>query len=118
MNEITGSISMFFFSIQSYVLPINFVCLLVAFFGSLYVAIHARNIVCWIRTPLWYLGVACFLVAMSIVCEWTLGPTFVFSYSRFGNIGEMMINFFLAASAFLMFMQTIYQDIKSMKMRK
>lgn len=108
----------FFFTLQGMATKINFVCLLIAFVSSLYVAIHSRIIPIWIRTPLWYVGVSCFLVAISIGCEWTLGPQFIFSYSRFGLIGETMINFFLAVAGLIMLLHTVRKDVSSINMRR
>lgn len=113
-----GPISTFFFTVQGITLYLNLTFLLITFVGGLYVAIHARNIPIWIRTPLWYLGLSSFIVALSIIFEWTIGPQFILSYSRFGMIGEMMINGFLAVTALLMLFNTVYKDVRCMSKRK
>lgn len=113
-----STLTIFFFTLQSIALYLNIVFLLITFVGSLYVAIHARRIPIWIRTPLWYLGCTSLLVAGSIVCEWTLGPQFIMSYSRFGLIGETLINFFIALNSALMLVHTVIIDIKNSKMRR
>ena len=113
-----GPISTVFFTLQGVALYINLVCLLIIFVGGLYVAIHSRNIPLWIRTPLWYLGAISFLVSLSIIFEWTLGPQFILSYSRFGLIGEMLINLTLAVTALLMLINTVLRDIRGMKLRR
>jgi len=113
-----GSISLFFFTIQGYALYLNFAFLLMAFIGSLYVAIHSETIPNWIRTPLWYIGCSCFIVAISIVCEWTLGPQYLFSYSRFGLIGQTAVNFFIALTSLIMLIHTVWVDIKRAKLRR
>lgn len=113
-----NTISSLFFSLQGITLHLNLICLLVTFLGSLYVAIHSRAIPLWVRTPLWYLGVTSFIVALSIVFEWTLGPQFILSYSRFGPIGEMLINLNIAIASLLMFINTVYKDVCSIKYRR
>lgn len=112
-----GSLSMLFFTLQEYALYLNLAFLLITFIGSLYVAIHARNVPIWLRTPLWYLGCVSFLVAISIICEWTLGPQFILSYSRFGLIGETLINFVLATTSLIMLIHTVWKDIRNSKRR-
>lgn len=113
-----GPISTFFFTLQGIALQLNLVFLLISFIGGLYVAIHARNIPLWVRTPLWYLGATSFVVALSIIFEWTLGPQFILSYSRFGLIGEMLINLNIAVTALLMLINTVCRDISCMSKRR
>lgn len=113
-----GPISSFLFSLQGIALHLNLVFLLITFVGGLYVAIHARNIPLWVRTPLWYLGVTAFITALSIIFEWTLGPQFLFSYSRFGLICEMLINANIALTALVMLAHTVFKDIRCMKKRR
>lgn len=113
-----NTLSMVFFKLQEIALPINLVCLLVIFIGGLYVAIHSRIIPMWVRTPLWYLGATSFIVSLSIVFEWTLGSEFVFSYSKFGSVGEIIINMILAIFALLMLFHTVFKDVCEMKKRR
>jgi hypothetical protein len=113
-----GPITAFFFTLQEIALYLNLVFLLISFVGGLYVAIHARNIPIWVRTPLWYLGVSSFIVAVSIILEFTVGPEFILSYSRFGVIGEMLINFNIAVTSLIMLVNTVWKDIRCMNMRK
>jgi hypothetical protein len=113
-----GPITTFFFTLQGIALHLNLIFLLISFVGGLYVAIHARNIPLWVRTPLWYLGLSSFIVAVSIILEFTVGPQFMLSYSRFGVIGEMLINFNIAVTSLIMLVNTVLKDVKNMKLRK
>lgn len=113
-----GIISNFISLIEPITLMVNFSCLIIVFIGCLYVAIHARNIPIWFRTPLWYIGLSSFLICMSIICEWTIGSSLFFSYSNFGLFAETLLNVNLAICSGLMFANTLYNDVRCMKMRK
>ena len=113
-----GPISSVFAMLHVIALPLNFVFLLITFVGGLYVAIHARNIPLWVRTPLWYLGATSFLTALTIIFEFVFGPQFELSYTRVGLIGEMLINFNLAITALLMLGHTVFKDLRCMKQRR
>lgn len=114
MGPISSTISL----LHNIALPLNLVFLLIIFIGGLYVAIHARNIPLWVRTPLWYLGATSFITALTIVFEFVLGPEFMLSYSRVGLIGEMLINLNIAIAALLMLIHTVFKDIRCMKQRR
>jgi hypothetical protein len=113
-----GIISNFISLIEPITLIINFICLFIVFIGGLYIAIHARNIPIWFRTPLWYVGLSSFLICVSIICEWTIGPSLFLSYSNFGIFGETLLNINLAICSGLMFVKTMYNDIRCIKLRK
>lgn len=113
-----GPISSVLSMLQHIALPLNLVFLLITFVGGLYVAIHSRDIPIWVRTPLWYLGAASFLTALTIVFEFTMGPEFILSYSRVGLIGEMLINLNIAITALLMLIHTVLKDLRCMKQRQ
>lgn len=114
MGPVTSALA----ALHSISLSLNLVFLLIVFVGGLYVAIHARNIPLWVRTPLWYLGVISFLTALTIVLEFVLGPDFVLSYSNVGVVAEMLINLNLAIAALLMLMHTVFKDLRCMKKRR
>jgi hypothetical protein len=113
-----GPISSFISLIEPITLIVNFVCLFIVFIGGLYIAIHARNIPLWFRTPLWYIGLSSFLICVSIICEWTIGNSFFLSYSNFGLFGETLLNINLAIASGLMFIHTVLKDISCIKLRK
>lgn len=113
-----GPLSGLFSYIQPLTLVINFCCLFIVFIGGLYIAIHARNIPLWFRTPLWYIGASSFLVCISIICEWAVGPDYFLSYSHFGLYGETLLNINLAIASGLMLVHTVFKDICCMKLRK
>lgn len=113
-----GVLSTLFAYIQPATLVINFVCLIIVFIGGLYIAIHARNIPLWFRTPLWYIGASSFLVCASIVSEWIVGPEFFLSYSNFGLYGETLLNINLAIASGLMLVNTVVKDISCMRLRR
>ena len=114
MSSVSSTIS----TLYSIALPLNLVFLIVTFIGGLYVAIHARNIPLWVRTPLWYLGATSFITAMTIVFEFVFGPEFPLSYAQVGLVGEMLINLNLAITALLMLIHTVCKDIRGMNNRR
>jgi hypothetical protein len=99
-------------------LVINFICLSTIFVGSLYTVIHSRIIPQWIRAPLWYNGVGSLLVCLSILCEWTLGSDFRFSYTNFNVVGELMVKINIAIICASLFINTIFADVKNIQNRK
>lgn len=103
--------------IDPYALVINFMCHLTMFIGGLYIAIHARNVPNWLRTCLWYIGCSSFLIAITIILGWTLGPSFELSYDNVGIIGETLFNIWIAITTVTFFYRTIATDIKYSKMR-
>lgn len=113
-----GPISTFLANFYQVSLLFNFISLMIIFIGGLYVAIHARKIPQWIRTPLWYVGATSFVVALTIAFQWIIGPEFVLSYNNVGYFGEMLINFNIAVAALNMLVNTIIKDIRCIKLRK
>lgn len=100
------------------IIPINFVCHMLVFVGSFYVAIHNRNLPQWHITPLWYLGLANLLVAITILVQWTIGPEHPLSYWNIGMVAETVCNIILAAIVLVMFAVTVGHDIINRKNRR
>lgn len=103
---------------DTFLIPVNFVCHLIIFLGGSYIAIHSRKIPTWLRTCLWYIGCSSFLIAITIILEWTLGQQFELSYYKIGIVAEILFNFWIAITTLVFFIKTIYSDIKFSKLRK
>lgn len=106
------------FLLNSLALPINFMCHMSIFIGGLYIAIHSRCIPTWLRTCLWYIGCSSFLIATTIIIEWSLGDQCELSYSNIGFFGEILFNIWIAITTFVFFLTTIHTDIKHSKIRR
>ena len=104
-------------TVDPYAVMINFLCHVIVFFGGLYVAIHSRSIPNWLRTCLWYIGCCSFLIVTFIICGWTLGNDFVFSYANAGVIGETLFNIWISITTLAFFFNTLAEDIKYSKKR-
>lgn len=96
---------------------INFVCYLLVFIGSFYVAIHNRKLPQWHITPLWYLGLANLFMAVTILVNWTIGPEHPLSYWNMGTVGQALCNIILASIVAVMFVVTLGCDIINRKKR-
>lgn len=98
-------------------LPINLICHLLIFIGTLYVAIHNRKIPRWHVTVLWYCGLSSLFTALTIVIEWIFGQEFPLSYYNIGIIGETFLHACLAFMATSVFLHTVWTDLHQMKNR-
>lgn len=98
-------------------LSINFLCHILIFLGTFYVALHNRRIPRWHVTVLWYCGLSSAFTALTIVLEWVYGRTFPLSYFNVGIIGETFLHGFLAFMAMSVWVHTAWIDFKSMKKR-
>lgn len=96
---------------------INFMCYIIIFLGGFYIAIHSRVLPRWATTCIWYVGLSSFLVAGTIVVEWTLGQHNPFSYFMMGHATEVIMNLNLALMVVMLFFHTIYHDIKNKSKR-
>lgn len=103
--------------LNSVTVPVNFLCHLIIFVGTFYVAIHNRNIPQWHITPLWYLGLANLFVAITILVQWTVGPEHPLSYWNIGLVGESACDIILASIVLVMFAVTLRHDIINRKNR-
>lgn len=103
--------------VDPYAVMINFLCHVTIFLGGLYVAIHSRSIPNWLRTCLWYIGCSSFLIGTFIVCGWSLGNDFVFSYSNAGVIGETLFNVWISVTTLAFFFKTLVEDVKHSRRR-
>lgn len=104
--------------LNSLTVPINFVCHLLIFVGSFYVALHNRKIPQWHLTPLWYLGLANLFVSITILTQWVIGPEHPLSYWNIGLVGETICTIILAAIVVTMFAATVFRDIIGSKKRR
>lgn len=103
--------------LNSLIVPINFVCHMLVFIGSFYVALHNRNLPTWHITPLWYLGLANFLVAITILVQWYFGPEHPLSYWNMGMVTETICYIILAIMVLILFAVTVGCDIINRKNR-
>lgn len=99
-------------------IPINFVLYSIIFAGTFYVTIHNRKLPAWHITPLWYLGLASFFICITILLELIFGPEFPLSYTNIGIIGEMLTHVSLASITIIMFIMTVFSDLRGMKNRR
>jgi hypothetical protein len=97
--------------------PLNFISHTLIFIGSFYVAMHNRKLPQWHITPLWYLGLANFFVAITIIIQWTIGPEHPISYWNMGLAASTLCNIILASIVVIMFVITIGCDIIGRKNR-
>lgn len=104
-------------SLERYALVINFMCHITMFIGGLYIAIHSRNIPNWLRTCLWYIGCSSFLIGITIILGWVLGPQFELSYDKVGVLGETLFNIWVSITTITFFINTLKLDIKYSKNR-
>lgn len=103
--------------INFFAIFINFLCHITVFTGGLYIAIHSRSIPNWLRTCLWYIGCSSFLIAITIILGWVLGPNFELSYDRIGMFGETLFNIWISITTITFFIKTIAADIKYSRSR-
>ncbi len=103
---------------HSYNILINFTAHLIIFIGTLYVALHNRNLKQWHITPLWYVGLMSMLTAMTIVCQWAIGHEYPLSYWNLGQLTETLSNVSLAVVALIMLVGTVRLDLRNSKKRK
>lgn len=97
---------------------VDFVCYLIIFMSSFYVAIHARNIPNWLITSVWYIGVMAFLSLITIVIELFFGPEHPLSNKNLGTLTETMMLIVIAITMGTKLYCTIVEDIKGSKSRK
>lgn len=96
-----------------YQLIINFALHITIFIGTFYVAMYNTKLPHWHLTPLWYLGLANFAVAISILIEWTIGSEHPLSFWNIGGIVEIIANIFVALIALIMLIVTVKRKYKS-----
>lgn len=99
-------------AIDDTLLFLNFICHMVIFIGSFYIALHNRNLPKWHVTPLWYVGLSSFACAITILCQWGMGPNFPLSYHNIGTLTEVFSNISLSAIAVIFLTLTVRKDIK------
>lgn len=97
---------------------VDFVCYLIIFMSSFYVAIHARNVPNWLITSVWYIGVMAFLSLTTIIIELFFGPEHPLSNKNLGTLTETMLLVVLAVTMGTKLYCTIIADIKGSKSRK
>lgn len=98
--------------------PVNFFSHLCIFLGAFYILIHNRNMPRWHITPLWWAGCASLFTFITIVLGLYFGDEFVFSYSRFGYVGEVAFNACIASIAIVFLVKTLKADIEGKRYRK
>lgn len=99
-------------------LPLNLFCYAIIFIGSLYVALHCRNLPNWLVTPLWYTGISAFLTGVAITLQWIMGKDFPLSYYNVGLLCELMLHSSMAITMGLLFFNTVRKDIAGAKNRR
>ena len=104
--------------INQQALVLLFLSHFVIFFGTLYVAVHNRNLKPWHVTPLWYFGLVNLLISIAIMIEWVFGPEYVLSYWRLQNVYALLENLVLTYLVISMFIGTLLRDLKEKRMRK
>lgn len=102
----------------TYEIIINFIAHFLIFIGAFYVALQNRNLPQWHVTPLWYVGLFSLFTAITIVCQWSVGPEFPLSYFNLGRLSETLVNVAVASVAVIMLIGTVRRDIKESKKRR
>lgn len=100
------------------VLFINLLCYIAIFFFTFYVAIHNRTIDRAVITELWYVGLASFALALSIVFQFLFGDAFPLSYTSIGSVAETMFSLTIAMTIGTVFLTTVKADLKNAKKRQ
>lgn len=106
------------FLLNSFNMPINFICHSLVFISSFYVAMHNREIPQWVITPLWYLGLTSLLISISILVQYFISPEHELSYWNLGSVLEYVSNIILSFMCVMFFSTTVFKDIKGAKKRK
>ena len=102
---------------NNYALTINFLAHLIIFIGAFYVALHDRKLPQWHITPLWYTGLCSLFVWITIVIQWSIGPEYPLSYWNAGIMGETLLHVSVALIAAVMFLRTMFTDLRNRKKR-
>jgi hypothetical protein len=98
--------------------PVNFFAHLVIFLGAFYILLHNKHMPRWHVTPLWWAGCASLFTFFTIVMGLFFGDDFVFSYSRFGYVGEVAFNTCIASVALVFLVRTLKADLQRKKQAK
>lgn len=98
-----------------YAQPVNFFAHLVIFLGAFYILLHNRHMPRWHVTPLWWAGCASLFTFLTIVMGLFFGDEFVFSYNRFGYVGEVAFNTCIASVALVFLVKTLKADLQRKK---
>lgn len=88
------------------------------FVGTFYVAMHSRTINQSIITLLWYVGLASFFNALTIIFQYIFGENFPFAYSHIGIFTQTLLNAMIATTVGTIFLLTIKSDFKAREFRK
>jgi hypothetical protein len=104
--------------LKTHELLINFFCHAIIFLGGFYIAIHSRKIATWLRTCLWYIGCSSFLITISVIIEWALGPDIEFSFTNTQLLSRNLLYFWIAVTTFVFFIKTVMIDIKHFNNRQ
>lgn len=88
------------------------------FFTTLYIAIHNRVINRSVITQLWYVGLASFFCALTIILEFVFGENFFLSYTKVGLFGEVIFNATVFAICATLMVQTVKTDLAFIKNRR
>lgn len=96
---------------------IDFISCIVIFLGGAYIALHSRVIPRWAATSLWYIGLAALLTAITILIEWTVGPTHPLSHFMVGKVAEVGLLLMMAVTVGLMFFHTVWKDLQGARKR-
>lgn len=91
--------------------PINFFAHLVIFLGAFYILLHNKHMPKWHVTPLWWAGCASLFTFLTIVMGLFFGDEFVFSYFRFGYVGEVAFNTCIASVALVFLVRTLKANL-------
>jgi hypothetical protein len=106
-----------FLNDYQYQMPLNLIAHTLIFAGTFYVAIHNRQLRQWHITPLWYMGLTSLLAAISILCQYIIGPEFPLSYWNVSLFVETLSNIAVSSIALAMFILTVAKDLKERKNR-
>lgn len=103
--------------LENYGHLINIITYSVIFIGGFYVALHSRVMPVWLITCLWYIGVSSALIVITIVLELVYGQLFPGSYFLIGIIPETLLKISLLTTVGLLFLKTVFEDLKGSKQR-
>lgn len=104
-------------TLENYDHLINVITYSALFVGGFYIALHSRMMPTWLITCLWYIGVSSFLIVITIILELLYGQLFPGSYFLIGIIPETLLKISLLTTVVLLFLKTVFQDIKGSKQR-
>lgn len=76
---------------------LDFVSHLLIFSGIALFVIFWRAAPQWHVTPLWYVGLSSFAIALTVAIEWVFGPGCPLSYYNLGTILETLFDLSLAS---------------------